>query len=87
MAADRDPRQPGDGAAASRSGFVLFWIYVALYGGFMALVLVRPDLLSWRPFGGVNLAILSGLGLIVAAFVLAAVYMLLRAGCREGQRP
>ena len=54
MAADRDPRRD-DGTAASRSGLVLFWIYVALYGGFMALVLVRPDLLSLRPFGGVNL--------------------------------
>jgi uncharacterized membrane protein (DUF485 family) len=53
---------------------------VALYGGFMALVLVRPDLLSLRPFGGVNLAIVSGMGLIAAAFGLAVVYMILRAG-------
>jgi len=52
----------------------------------MALVLVRPDLLSLRPFGGVNLAILYGMGLIAAAFVLAVVYMLLRAGHREGPR-
>jgi uncharacterized membrane protein (DUF485 family) len=55
---------------------VLFWIYVLLYGGFMGLVLVRPDLLALRPFGGVNLAILAGLGLIVAAFGLALVSML-----------
>lgn len=86
MAADRDPRHPDDGTAASRSGLILFWIYVALYGGFMALVLVRPDLLSRRPFGGVNLAILAGMGLIAAAFVLAVVYMLLRAGRREEPR-
>ena len=76
MAADHDPRQPDDGTAASRLGLFLFWIYVALYGGFMALVLVRPDLLALRPFGGVNLAILAGLGLIVAAFGLALVSML-----------
>lgn len=62
----------------SRLGRALFWIYVALYGGFMALVLVRPDLLSWRPFGGVNLAIAAGIGLIAAAVVLAVVYMLAR---------
>jgi uncharacterized membrane protein (DUF485 family) len=61
---------------ASRKGLVLFWIYVLLYGGFMGLVLVRPDLLALRPFGGVNLAILAGLGLIVAAFGLALVSML-----------
>lgn len=67
-------------AAPSRLGLTLFWIYVFLYGGFMALVLVRPDLLSWRPFGGVNLAIAAGLGLIGAAFILAVVYMIARAG-------
>jgi uncharacterized membrane protein (DUF485 family) len=64
----------------SRLGMALFWIYVLLYGSFMGLVLVRPDLLSWRPFGGVNLAIAAGMGLIAAALVLAVVYMLARAG-------
>ena len=63
---------------ASPLGLALFWVYVALYGGFMALVLVRPDLLALRPFGGVNLAIAAGMGLIAAAFVLAVVYMVAR---------
>ena len=58
---------------ASRLGLALFGIYVALYGGFMGLVLVRPDLLALRPFGGVNLAILAGLGLIAAAVILAMI--------------
>jgi uncharacterized membrane protein (DUF485 family) len=65
---------------ASRTGLALFWVYVALYGGFMTLVLTRPDLLAIRPFGGMNLAIASGLGLIAAAFVLAVLYMVARAG-------
>lgn len=78
MAMDEQPSEPV--AALSRLGLAFFWIYVLLYGGFMALVLVRPDLLSWRPLGGVNLAIASGLGLIGAAFVLAVVYMIARAG-------
>jgi uncharacterized membrane protein (DUF485 family) len=43
-------------------------------------VLVRPDLLALRPFGGVNLAIVYGMGLIASAFVLAVTYMLLRLG-------
>ena len=59
---------------------MLFWVYVALYGGFMGLVLVRPDLLSVRPLGGVNLAIAYGMGLIAAAFGLALLSILLRAG-------
>ena len=65
---------------ASRTGLALFWVYVALYGGFMALVLARPDLLALRPYGGVNLAIASGMGLIAAALVLAVVYMIARTG-------
>jgi hypothetical protein len=71
-----DPTPP----RASRTGLALFWAYVALYGGFMAVVLARPDLLALRPFGGVNLAIAAGMGLIAAAFGLAVVYMVARAG-------
>lgn len=70
----------GNHETRSRLGLALFWVYVLLYGGFMALVLVRPDLLSWRPFGGVNLAIAYGMVLIAAAFILAVVYMVARAG-------
>lgn len=65
--------------AGSRVGLALYWVYVLLYAGFMALVLFRPDLLSLRPFGGVNLAIAYGMGLIAGAFLLAVVYM---AACR-----
>lgn len=66
----------------SRLGLALFWVYVLLYGGFMAVVLVRPATLTLRPFGGVNLAITWGMGLILAAFVLALVFMLLRTDSR-----
>lgn len=70
----------GQDVTKSRLGLALFWVYVLLYGAFMGLVLVRPDLLSWRPFGGVNLAIAAGMGLIASALVLAVVYMVARAG-------
>ncbi|MBL6713017.1 DUF485 domain-containing protein [bacterium] len=59
-----------------RLGMVLFVAYVAMYVGFMGLVLAWPEALSWRPVAGVNLAILSGLGLIVAAIILAVIFML-----------
>jgi uncharacterized membrane protein (DUF485 family) len=76
---DRAPHDPHDQATApSRLGLGLFAIYVLLYGGFMVLVLVRPDLLASRPFGGVNLAIAAGLGLIGAAVLLSALYMIAR---------
>jgi uncharacterized membrane protein (DUF485 family) len=56
-------------------GLVLFAVYLVLYGGFMYLNAFNRELMASRPFGGVNLAILYGMGLIVAALVLAAVYM------------
>jgi uncharacterized membrane protein (DUF485 family) len=67
-------------ATSSRIGLALFWIYVLLYAGFMVLVLFRPDLLSLRPFGGVNLAIAYGMGLIAGALLLAVIYMV---ACRS----
>jgi uncharacterized membrane protein (DUF485 family) len=73
----------GAARARARVGLGLFALYVALYVGFMAVVLVRPDRLSTRPFGGTNLAIAYGLGLIAAALVLAIVYM---AACRLVER-
>ncbi len=66
-------------AGGRRLGLALFWVYVALYAGFMAVVLFRPDLLSLRPFGGVNLAIAYGMGLIAAAFGLSLLSLLFRA--------
>ena len=74
MADNSESGSRGRGRAA-RIGFGLFWVYVILYFGFIALVLFRPDILSSRPLGGVNLAIASGLGLIAAALLLSVVYM------------
>ena len=53
-------------AGRARVGLGLFLVYVLLYAGFMGLVLVRPEWLSWRPFGGVNLAIAYGMLLIAS---------------------
>lgn len=60
-----------------RNGLILFFIYLALYAGFMLLSAFSPEAMAWRPFGGVNLAVIYGFGLIVAALALAAVYMYL----------
>jgi uncharacterized membrane protein (DUF485 family) len=50
-------------------------LYLALYLGFMLLTTFRLDVMSTTPIAGVNLAILYGLLLIVAALVLALFYM------------
>lgn len=58
----------------SRLGLVLFFLYLLLYGGFVLLNAFSPSTMEMTPIAGVNLAILYGFGLIVAAFVMAMIY-------------
>lgn len=58
----------------SRIGLALFLLYLLLYGGFVLLNTFWPDAMEITPLAGVNLAILYGFGLIIAAFVLAVIY-------------
>jgi uncharacterized membrane protein (DUF485 family) len=59
----------------TRMGVILFVVYVLFYGGFMALSAFWPEVMS-KPFlQGVNLAVVYGFALIIAALVLAMVYM------------
>ena len=79
--------EPEDGTARAngthRFDLALFAVYCVLYAVFMALVAFAPDVLATRVFGGVNLAVAYGLGLIVAAVVLAAISTILH---RRGAR-
>jgi uncharacterized membrane protein (DUF485 family) len=65
----------------ARLGLWFFGIYCILYGGFMGLTAFSFSTLG-KPVAGVNWAILYGMALIVAALVLAVIYMFLctRAG-------
>jgi uncharacterized membrane protein (DUF485 family) len=63
-------------------GLGLFILYLVLYVGFMAIATFQYELFASAPFGGVNLAIIYGMGLIVSAFVLAIIYMML---CKPDQ--
>ena len=67
-------------ARNARIGLWLFAVYVLLYGGFVALSAFYPQRMSRSVFAGVNLAVMYGLLLIVAAFVLALLYMFLVRG-------
>ncbi len=72
---DPDPaaiRSPG---RASRLGLTLFAIYCLCYAGFIGLAAFSFSTLSARPFGGVNLAVIYGFGLIGLAFLLAILYL------------
>lgn len=68
----------------SRLGAALFGLYLALYSAFVLVNAFSPSSMDWTPLAGVNLAILSGLGLIVIAFLLALIFDWL--GDREGGR-
>jgi uncharacterized membrane protein (DUF485 family) len=77
---ERESEHPGLVARNTRSGLLLFAVYVVLYAGFMGLSTFSPETMKARPFGGMNLAILYGFGLIIMAFVLSIVYLVL---CRR----
>jgi uncharacterized membrane protein (DUF485 family) len=65
----------------ARYGMVLFVAYLVLYGGFVAVNAFNSDVMDTIIWQGVNLAILYGFGLILAAIALAMVYGWL---CRKG---
>lgn len=63
-----------------RTGLTLFAVYLLLYGGFVLLNTFSPETMESTRVADVNLAVLSGFGLIVAAFVMALLYGYL---CRD----
>jgi uncharacterized membrane protein (DUF485 family) len=75
---ERERQESRAATTVSPLGLWLCAAYMLLYAGFIALVLARPDLLAATALGGVNLAILCGLGLIAAALVLSVAYMAAR---------
>ena len=64
----------------ARVGLILFCVYLILYAGFVLLNAFAAERMESTPLAGVNLAILYGVGLIIAALVLAIVYGLV---CRD----
>lgn len=55
-------------------GLKLFAVYLILYGGFVFLNTFSPSRMEVVVFAGLNLAIVYGFTLIIAAFVLAIIY-------------
>jgi uncharacterized membrane protein (DUF485 family) len=62
------------GGAGGALRFWLFALYLACYLAFTILTAFNREVMAWKPFGGVNLAVLSGFGLIGAALALALLY-------------
>ncbi|MEM7810647.1 MAG: DUF485 domain-containing protein [Planctomycetota bacterium] len=56
------------------SGRVLFGVYLALYSAFVLTNAFAPGVMERTPVAGLNVAVLSGFGLIVAAVLMALLY-------------
>jgi uncharacterized membrane protein (DUF485 family) len=80
MADHEDPlhedNDPAVHSRNSRYGLILFFVYLLLYGGFVYLSAFDRAAMG-AIYGGVNLALWYGMGLIFAALALACVYMAL----------
>ncbi|MBX7103589.1 MAG: DUF485 domain-containing protein [Gemmataceae bacterium] len=65
---------PALAARNARLGLLLFAAYSLLYLAFMLLNAFAPAAMETIVVAGLNLAVVYGLGLIVAAFLLAMLY-------------
>ena len=61
-------------ARNARIGRWLFLVYAILYGGFMLLNTFAPALTGTNVLFGLNLAVCYGIGLILAAVLMAFLY-------------
>ncbi|MFH1224134.1 MAG: DUF485 domain-containing protein [Pseudomonadota bacterium] len=58
----------------TRLGVVLFFVYVLFYAGFVFLSAFAPETMGTPFLGGVNLSVIYGFALIIAALALALLY-------------
>ncbi len=61
----------------TKLGLLLFFIYLALYTGFVLINAFAADSMETIVLAGLNLAIVYGFGLILFALLLALIYGLL----------
>jgi uncharacterized membrane protein (DUF485 family) len=67
-----------------RFGLKLFFVYLAVYAGFIGIAAFKHAALSAKALFGLNLAVLYGFGLIGLAFVLALIFLF--AGSKSQER-
>lgn len=58
----------------ARLGLVLFAVYLAGYGAYVLVNAFAPAVMDRVAFAGINVAVASGMALIVGAIVLALLY-------------
>ena len=58
----------------SALGIRLFFVYLICYAGFVVIGVFQYELLAVKVFGGLNLALAYGIGLILFAVILGVIY-------------
>ena len=58
----------------TRLGVILFIVYFVVYFGFVFIGTLYPKVLGMEAIGGLNLAIVYGMGLIILAAVMGLIY-------------
>lgn len=79
------PDEPVALPKANRTGLVLFLLYFLAYAGFIGIAALKVSLLRTPVLGGVNLAVVYGMALIVGALALAIVYLFAPVDESEGR--
>ncbi|MBN2395218.1 MAG: DUF485 domain-containing protein [Candidatus Atribacteria bacterium] len=57
-----------------RIGMYMILLYALVYFGFIVINISNPFLMERIIFGGLNLALVYGIGLIIFALILALIY-------------
>ena len=55
-------------------GILFFFIYLFFYGGFVVIGVFNYELFAHEVAGGINIALVYGMGLILFAVVLGIIY-------------
>ncbi len=55
-------------------GVKMFFLYCIVYGGFVAINIINPQLMAKFVTADLNLAVVYGFGLIAFAMILAVIY-------------
>ncbi len=63
-----------DTIESPKLGLILFGVYLVFYVAFVVISAFASQLFETVVFGGLNLAVVYGFGLIILALVLAVVY-------------
>lgn len=58
----------------SKIGLTLFWIYALIYAAFIVINVIDPKIMGLILFGGLNLAVIYGFGLIILAIIMGILY-------------